>query len=94
MTRNQENYLYLTVYSEDCPLVAANDPTGSTLLLKEASHVIIELSTGHPDYQNEVNFCIKIDNDDDTLLSQFQINRTVAKYIHDYLETYLKVTAD
>jgi hypothetical protein len=88
MSKEQQNYVSLTVYSEDGdePFVMDKD---NPKVLKQALYVKMELSTGLMDHEKEIRFDIY--DDDDNCLAQFCVSSTVAQYIQNYIKTYLQI---
>lgn len=84
MKKQQDEYIYLTVYSE--PLVYGLKDYDSD---EPTEYVKIEITTGSPSYPEEIQFCIK--DDDDKHIMTFNITETTARYIQNYLKTYLEI---
>ena len=78
MKKEQDEYLHLTVYSE--PHVQG---------YKNTEYVKMEITTGAPDYTDLVEMTIL--DDDDKHIMTFTITETTARYIQNYLKTYLEI---
>jgi len=78
MKKEQDEFLYLTVYSESGEVENV-----------DTEYVKMEITTGAPDYTDLVEFCIEDDNNKHIIT--FKITETTARYIQNYLKTYLEI---
>ena len=78
MKKEQEEYNYLTVYSESGEVEGV-----------DTVYVKMEITTGSSSYPDLIEFCIKDDNNKHIIT--FSVTGTTAHYIQNYLKTYLEV---
>ena len=77
MKKQQDEYTYLTVYSE--PQVYG----------KNTEYVKIEITTGSPSYPDLIEMRMEDDNSEQIIT--FNITEATARYIQNYLKTYLEI---
>jgi hypothetical protein len=86
MKKGQDEFLYLTVYSESDRYIEHKYGQDNGI-----DYFKIELTTGTPESPREVDIIIR--HEDDYIMS-FRITETTARYICNYLKTYLDVIND
>lgn len=86
MKKEQDEYLYLTVYSE--PEVHISDDYCKSDK-NETEWIKMEISTGSRSYPDLIEICLR--NDNDKYILTFNITEVTARYIQNYLKTYLEI---
>jgi hypothetical protein len=88
MSKKQDNYICLTVFSENASAISRKEFD----TIDHLDYIKIDIETGCGDFKKLVNIRV-VDEDDKTIL-EFLINNTNARYIYNYLESYLTITTD